>query len=192
MEKQNRQKRFHTLLREEIFRNELTKNNEALIPIFLITSIMGTFFVILFVNFDIPYDSEHGTFGNASAIISGYTVTLLSLMCVVLLGPKFDYSSLSIMYNIIGIFTIIIICYSTWINITHFKKINHKKLPNDYNTYRTWSLILIFAQQIYLVYGRYAQPDIFFNILMLIITLFNVWYLLIQSIILDKFSVDVI
>lgn len=179
----------------ELNRTKIIKKNRELIPYFEISSIMGIIFVVIFITSNIPYDHEYGNFGTATAIISGYTVTLMSLICIFLLSPTFDYKNLSSSYTIVGVLTIIMIVYNTWTNILHFNKINRRKLPIKYNTYRGWSIFLIFVQQIYLIYGvrvHYGSPPPAFSILMLIITLLNIWFLLIQSIILDKFSVDVI
>ena len=108
-----------------------------------------------------------------------------------------------IMKNISGIFTIILMIWIISINLKNFKNINMDLVPSSYFDYSSWTYLLLLVQSIFIfvtmpsngkethdtnVKNRINQ----ISMLNVVLVFLSFVLVLIQQIILDNFSVDVL
>jgi len=187
---------FSELLKQKIMEEEYLSIN-----IFKTFAFFGIVSAWLF-NYISLHDSEHGLYGSASIIIWSYGTTLVSLMAILILKNIFDqnFSMPNMSTNSLsGVLTMILITWLLSINLKHFKKINMNTIPTKYSNYSSWTSLLIIVQSffVFLTAGNTQDNDMKTFIKKLsslnyVIILLTFILVLIQQIILDKFSVDVL
>lgn len=162
---------------------------------------------IVFGNMDI-YDPIDGNYGPASLTIWSYGTVMFSIICLIFLNIVISDKDEKIT-KVISIDMTVLIIYILWIisiNMRHFKKINKKKIPDNYNLYSNLSLFVILFQTLFflvnfLIKSEDTSSDFidsnkdlfkkidFINHLLMIL---NFILILIQQSILDNFSVDIL
>jgi len=196
-------KSLSTVARNNIISHSIKENKNITVLIFTAFSMVGIASTVLFGGSNVAYDSKNGTYGPASLTIWGYGIAITSLICAWLIKITTEQDNqTSILPNIVNIFTVIIIFWIIFLNLTNFKKINMKKVPSNYFEVTTWSLYLTLMQYAYFIMGLYP-PDLLktnqnkgtmtmLTFIIGIIISFNIALIIIQQIILENFSVDVL
>ena len=153
--------------------------------------------------------STHGNYGPASALIWGYSIVLLSIFSLLFLQQT-NSSSVNVSLKDIPVDNIILMVLILWIitiNVKNSKKINSRKVPNNFYSYSWSTTILIMLQLVIFVLKMTILSDSSSNnslfkdfstvmsninfISYLLLTLIFI-LIIIQQIILDNFSVDVL
>ncbi len=153
--------------------------------------------------------SSVGTYGPATALTWGYTLIVISMISIIFLNNIHKkFNSIKDTIKIINAETLILMILLLWlisININNSKKINSGKLPQKFYTYSYLSSIIIFFQLVlFLINNVMSNIDLtnnglddnsilknlaFLNYLLLFL---NFVLVVIQQIILDNFSVDIL
>ncbi len=174
---------------------DLEINKQILIS-FIFVSIVA---YILFNGLDL-YDQDYGLYGPASITIWSYGIIIVSIFFFILIDviKKKDTSKIDLISPVI----VINIIYMFWIfslNLRFRKSINMRKVPPYYYYYSTCSSIILFVQFIFFIFRSsniyngstlsYSEKYQLFNYFLIIINLFLI---IIQKTILEKFSVDIL
>lgn len=195
---------------KEVIKQKLISNEGLSINVFTFFAFLGVLLAVIF-NDGALYDSEHGLYGPASVAIWSYLTTAVSLICVfflklILKSDTEGRSPFSVINrnNVTSIMTIFIIFWILSINFKHFTKINMKKVPSHYFMYSGWNAFLILIQSFFIFFNFYGEQinkssnpqmnNILHKMILLntIIIFLSFVLILIQQIILDNFSVDVL
>ena len=195
------EKTFTSSLRDRIIVHSVEENKNITVLIFTAFSMVGIASTVLFGGSNVAYDAKHGRYGPASLTIWGYGIAIASLTCAWLIKmttqeDRDEGGSV----GIVNIVTIIAISWIIYLNLSNYKKINMKKLPKNYFVVSTWSLYLTLMQYAYFIFTLYPPSDaltrngmmIALTFIISIIIAFNFALIVIQQIILDNFSVDVL
>lgn len=188
----------NSLLRNDILSSITEKGKHASILIFTVFSFVGIISVLLFGGSNSAYDAKYGTYGSASLIIWGYGIALSSLTCGWLIKSSITgEGDVAKAPSIINVFTIIMIMWIISLNVTHFERINMKKVPSEYFAMSNWSLYLIIIQFCFFAYSLRPSPPDESNLKMTsfivsILIACNASLVIIQQTILDHFSVDIL
>lgn len=195
------EKTFTSSLRDKIIVHSVEENKNITVLIFTAFSMVGIASTVLFGGSNVAYDAKHGRYGPASLTIWGYGIAIASLTCAWLIKmttqeDRDEGGSV----GIVNIVTIIAISWIIYLNLSNYKKINMKKLPKNYFVVSTWSLYLTLMQYAYFIFTLYPPSDaltrngmmIALTFIISIIIAFNFALIVIQQIILDNFSVDVL
>lgn len=195
------EKTFTSSLRDRIIVHSVKENKNITVLIFTAFSMVGIASTVLFGGSNVAYDAKHGRYGPASLTIWGYGIAIASLTCAWLIKmttqeDRDEGGSV----GIVNIVTIIAISWIIYLNLSNYKKINMKKLPKNYFVVSTWSLYLTLMQYAYFIFTLYPPSDaltkngmmIALTFIISIIIAFNFALIVIQQIILDNFSVDVL
>lgn len=195
----------------QIIKNKIIKDSKLSSKIFFSFIIVGFIVKMIFSTFD----SEYGTYGQASASLWGYTIILLSLISVVFLNIIFSVSKPNNSINLLKIIPldmIIIVFYLFWlisINTKHFKKLNMNKIPPNYYIYSFFTTIVLALQIFFFIVNFMLKNDGLFNgnngmneankqfinkinFINYLLIFINFTLIIIQQIILDNFSVDIL
>ena len=176
---------------------DLEINKQILIS-FIFVSIVA---YILFNSLDL-YDQDYGLYGPASITIWSYGIIIVSLFFFILIDviKKKDASKIELISPVI----VINIIYMFWIfsfNLRFRKSINMRKVPPYYYYYSTCCSIILFVQFIFFILRSINVDNVeslsfvnsekyqLFNYFLIIINLFLI---IIQKTILEKFSVDIL
>ena len=199
------------VLFNEIIKNKIIKDSKLSSKIFFSFIIVGFLIKFIFSTFD----SEYGTYGQASASLWGYTIILMSLVSIVFLNIIFSISKPNNSLNflkLIPIDMIIIFIYLFWlisINTKHFKNLNMKKIPPNYYIYSFFTTIVLALQILFFTINFMLKNDGLFNgnssmseankqfinkinFINYLLIFINFVLIVIQQIILDNFSVDIL
>ena len=194
---------------KEMLKSKILKEANISSKIFFVFIFIGIFIKIIFGNMDI-YDPIHGAYGDASITIWSYGLIMFSIICIILLNVIINADEDNIM-KIFSFDMVVLIIYILWIitiNMKHFKKINKKKIPDHYNLYATLSLFVILFQTMFFLVNYMIKngsssnnnsfiqqnKDLFKKIDFInhLLMVLNFILIMIQQIILDNFSVDVL
>ena len=174
---------------------DLEINKQILIS-FIFVSIVA---YILFNSLDL-YDQDYGLYGPASITIWSYGIIIASIFFFILIDviKKKDASKIELISPVI----VINIIYMFWIfslNLRFRKSINMRKVPPYYYYYSTCCSIILFVQFIFFIFRSsnlyngstlsYSEKYQLFNYFLIIINLFLI---IIQKTILERFSVDIL
>lgn len=174
---------------------DLEINKQILIS-FIFVSITA---YILFNGIDL-YDENNGLYGPASITIWSYGIIIISIFFYILIDviKKKDVSKIELISPVI----IINIIYMFWIfslNLRFLNLINMRKVPPYFYYYSTCSSIILFIQFIFFIFRSLDTSSMLsfvnkekyqlFNYFLIIINLFLI---IIQKTILEKFSVDIL
>ena len=189
-------------IRDKIIDYSVKDNQSVTVLIFTAFSMVGIASTVLFGGSNISYDAKHGKYGPASLTIWGYGIAIASLTCAWLTRMTTQESGGETppYVGIVNMITIIVIVWILYLNLSHFKKINMKKLPVNYYVVSTWSLYLTLMQYAYFIFALYPISDqlnkdgtrVALTFIIGIIIAFNISLIVIQQITLDNFSVDVL
>ena len=194
------------VLMKEVLKSQILTEANISSRIFFVFIFIGIMMKIVFGNMDI-YDPIDGNYGPASLTIWSYGTVMFSIICLIFLNIVISDKDEKIT-KVISIDMSVLIIYILWIisiNMRHFKKINKKKIPDNYNLYSNLSLFVILFQTLFflvnfLIKSEDTSSDFidsnkdlfkkidFINHLLMIL---NFILILNQQSILDNFSVDI-
>ena len=150
-------------------------------------------------------DTEHGLYGPASIVVWSYTTSFISLGCILLLQFMMNPNkqNIDVLKNISGVFTIILMIWIISINLKHFKNINMNLVPDSYYEYSSWTYLLLLVQSIFTYVTMPSSKDgtndevakkriTQISMLNVVLVFLSFVLVMIQQIILDNFSVDVL
>lgn len=194
--------RTSTVILREIVKKKFLNEESVSINIFTAFTMVGICSALFFNNSDIK-DLDHGLYGPASILVWSYLTALISLGCILLIrnvtNPSFMFSGTS---NIGGLATLFLMIWIVSLNLKHFKKINMDVVPKSFYNYSGMTSLLLVVQSIFIFLTLDNNPsqneDEFkvllsrISILKNVIIFLTFVLVLIQQIILDKFSVDVL
>ena len=207
---QNEPKTIKVILKEAL-KSRIIRESKLSSKIFFSFIFIGIFTKFIFGNIDV-YDENYGQYGSASVTIWSYGIIILSIFSIMFLNSVINIEEtnfLKLLSDLNAIPMVLLIVYLLWIisiNIKHFKNINMKKIPPSYNLYSRLSLFVILFQTIFFVLNFLLynndegnnfinnNKDLFakINFINYILILLNFILILIQQIILDNFSVDIL
>jgi hypothetical protein len=132
-------------------------------------------------------------------------IIIVSIISIVFLNSNGETNEIPL-ERIVSWEMVVLIVYLLWlisINLKHFKRINMRKVPSQYYLYSTLSTLVIFGQTIFflvnylislvdLADANFNEQLKRFNFIHYLFMFLNFLLILIQQIILDNFSVDII
>lgn len=194
--------RTSTVILREIVKKKFLNEESVSINIFTAFTMVGICSALIFNNSDIK-DLDHGLYGPASILVWSYLTALISLGCILLIrnvtNPSFMFSGTS---NIGGLATLFLMIWIVSLNLKHFKKINMDVVPKSFYNYSGMTSLLLVVQSIFIFLtldNNPSQNEEEFKVLLSrisilknVIIFLTFVLVLIQQIILDKFSVDVL
>lgn len=190
---------------KKIFETEFikeTKLTSTILFLFIFVSILAKLIFSGISSSDI-----YGSNGIASIDIMTYTIILISVVSIVFLSTMISSGDDK---NIMKIFSwdmVILVIYLCWIisiNLKHFKRINMRKVPSEYFLYSNLTTWVIVGQTFFFMIHFILNNDpntingddkstlVRLNFIHYIFMFLNFLLILIQQIILDNFSVDII
>lgn len=147
-------------------------------------------------------DIHYGRYGQASITIWSYGIIIFSIICAIfvkqLMSTNNNNSQVSFVFkDMHGIFLIIFLIWIISINLNHFKKINSLKIPDNYFMYEGFTTVIIIIHSLFYLFtlGDDTNNEDYIDkikIMMWLLVFFNFFLILIQQIILDNFSVDIL
>ena len=195
---------FSTVILREIIKEKITKEESVSVKVFTMFTIFGFFFAAF--NNSLMKDVEHGLYGPASIVVWSYLTVLISLCCILLVKiivqPSFLISNSTKSFS--GLATIFLLVWIVSMNLKYFKKINMDIVPMSYSRYSACTSWLLAAQSFFIFItldppspnGENNSEKMVLikrlSILNSVIIFLSFIMVLIQQIILDKFSVDVL
>ena len=206
MTKENKYIDFIDSIFRHIVKGDVIKDAQLSGNVFTSFVFVGIFTNLFFRNM---YSST-GTYGPASSLIWGYSIIVISILSIIFLNNVNNIpTSISGISKIINAETLLLLLLLIWIiflNINNSKKINSGKLPKKFYTYSDVSSMIVFFQIIFFfmnivipninknnnntdVQNVVMQNLAFINYLLLFL---NFILIVIQQIILDNFSVDIL
>lgn len=195
--------RTSTVILREIIKEKIMTEESVSVKVFTMFTILGFFFAAF--NNSLMKDVEHGLYGPASIVVWSYLTVLISLCCI-LLVRKITQPSLSNLNSTTfsGLATIFLLVWIVSMNLKYFKKINMDIVPMSYSRYSAFTSWLLAAQSFFIFItldppssnGENNSEKMVLikrlSILNNLIIFLSFIMVLIQQIILDKFSVDVL
>ena len=198
------------VLMKEVLKSQILTEANISSRIFFVFIFIGIMMKIIFGNMDL-YDPVDGNYGPASVTIWSYGIVMFSIICLIFLNIVISDKDEKIT-KIISIDMSVLIIYILWIisfNMKHFKKINKKKIPDNYNLYSNLSLFVILFQTLFFLLNYLiksqdgsngsnnfidSNKDLFKKIDFInhLLMVLNFILILIQQSILDNFSVDIL
>lgn len=195
--------RTSTVILREIIKEKIMTEESVSVKVFTMFTILGFFFAAF--NNSLMKDVEHGLYGPASIIVWSYLTVLISLCCILLVRnitqPSFLISNST---TFSGLATIFLLVWIVSMNLKYFKKINMDIVPMSYSRYSAFTSWLLAAQSFFIFItldppssnGENNSEKMVLikrlSILNNLIIFLSFIMVLIQQIILDKFSVDVL
>jgi len=204
--KQNKVSSFMIDITSKILNGEILKESKLTSQLFTSFIVIGIVTHLFFSNIY----SSYGNYGPATSLIWGYSIILFSMFGIIFLSQVND-SAANLNLKMIQVDDIILMVLILWLislNSKFSKKINTKKVPTNFYNYSFWSTILIALELVIFIIkmtisnnGSLGLEDIFGNnknimaninfISYLLLTLIFI-LIIIQQIILDNFSVDIL
>lgn len=198
----------YKVILNKIINNEIIKDSELSSKIFTTFIFIGILTKIFFNSFNI-HDPEEGSYGSASVTIWSYGIVLFSIFCIVFFNSVTNINDDSTISNMTSSLSknvpmLILIFYLFWlisINAKHFKSINQLKTPPNFSTFSYLTSIILLFQVLFFVFNNInnndnnnSENDILekINFLNYILITINFVLILIQQLILDNFSVDIL
>jgi len=196
---------FNEILLQEIFRSKLiteAKLSSQILFAFIFVAFFSKFFFS-------GLQSGHGyeNHGDASISIMTYSIVLFSITSIFILTLLLSNDEGISNENFISWKLMAIVIYLSWlisINMNHYKRINTRKVPDTFYLYSNLSTFIIGIQTFFFVItyilndngdssfsNNYREIFNKFDFLNGLLIFLNFILILIQQIILDKFSVDI-
>ena len=193
---------FMNSIIKHIANGEVLKENQLTSQLFTCFIFVGIFTHLFFSNIY----SSYGTYGPASSLIWGYTIILFSMTSLIFLNQIND-SVNNINLKNIEINDIVLMVFIIWLislNSKFSTKINSRRVPSTFYNYSWWTTILITMQLFIFVIGmtignnfsnitqgiKTIKTNVTFISSLILILIFML--IIIQQIILDNFSVDIL
>jgi len=199
----NDQTSFMNFIFHKIMNGEVLNKSKLSSYIFTSFIVVGIVTHLFFSNIY----SSHGNYGPASALVWGYTIILFSMFSLLFL-QQISNSSVNLDLKKIKIDSIILMVLIIWLislNSKNYKKINSRRVPNNFYSYSWYTTLLIMIELIIFItqitissgYGnmdneisKSIMQNVNFVSYFLLVLIFML--IIIQQIILDNFSVDVL
>ena len=184
----------------EIIKEKIMKEESFSVSVFTAFTVIGIISALIF-NGEHTQDLDYGLYGPAAVVVWSYLTALISIGCILLIKtvrePSYVFSATT---SISALATIFLMIWIVSMNLKYFKKINMNAIPSHYFTYSWWTSALLLVQSliVFLTMGGPFDDDEKKSLLSRISVLNNIIIFLsfvlvmIQQIILDKFSVDVL
>lgn len=195
--------RTSAVILREIIKEKIKTEESVSVKVFTMFTIFGFFFAAF--NNSLMKDVEHGLYGPASIVVWSYLTVLISLCCILLVKnitePSFLISNST---TFSGLATIFLLVWVVSMNLKYFKKINMDIVPMSYSRYSAFTSWLLAAQSFFVFItldppsstgGNNNEKMVLIkrlSILNGLVIFLSFIMVLIQQIILDKFSVDVL
>jgi hypothetical protein len=186
---------------QNVFNGNVLKDSQFSSQIFTVFIFVGLFTHIVFSGIY----SKHGTYGPATALVWGYTIVFFSIVMIIYYNNQSSRSN--DIFKIVDIETLLLLFYILWLislNANNMKKINSNNLPRNYFSYSYMTSIIIALQTLLFIFfttikanniqSSEKEKGIISNIKFInyIFTFLNFMLIIIQQIILDNFSVDML
>lgn len=182
---------------KELLKNEVISESKLSSKVFFSFIIIGLLIQMIFSNIDSP-DSSYGP---ASASIWGYGIIVLSILGILFMNLALGTEATS-SFSMMRFDVVILLVFMLWlisINISNYEQLNRGDAPTNYYIYSNFTNILIFVQVMITLFslsvsgksdeGGIARKMKLINILLSALVFVLI---MIQQIILDNFSVDVL
>lgn len=184
----------------EIIKDKIMREESFSVNVFTAFTVIGIISALIF-NGDHTQDLEYGLYGPAAVVVWSYLTALISIGCILLIKtvrePSYVFSATT---SISALATIFLMIWIVSMNLKYFKKINMNAIPSHYFTYSWWTSALLLVQSIIVFLtmgGPFSDPEkksllSRISVLNNVIIFLSFILVMIQQIILDKFSVDVL
>lgn len=190
-----------SVILREIIKDKIMNEESFSVSVFSAFIVIGIISALIF-NGEHTQDIDYGLYGPAAVVVWSYLTVLISIGCILLIktvrDPSYVFSATS---NMSALATIFLMIWIVSLNLKYFKKINMNAIPNHYFTYSWWTSALLLVQSAFVFVtmgGPYDEDPERKSLISRISVLNNIIIFLsfiltlIQQIILDKFSVDVL
>ena len=193
---------FMNTIIKHIVNGEILEERQLTSQLFTSFIFVGIFTHLFFSNIY----SSYGTYGPASSLIWGYTIILFSMISLIFLNQTND-SINNVNLKNIKVNDIVLIVFIIWLislNSKFSTKINSRRVPSNFYNYSWWTTILVGIELFIFIIGMTISNNIsklsngiknitnnitFMSTLILILIFMLI---IIQQIILDNFSVDIL
>jgi hypothetical protein len=192
--------RTSSVILREIIKEKIMEEESFSVNVFTAFTVIGIISALIF-NGEHTQDLDYGLYGPAAVVVWSYLTALISIGCILLIKtvrePSYVFSATT---SISALATIFLMIWIVSMNLKYFKKINMNAIPSHYFTYSWWTSALLLVQSVIVFLtmgGPFSDPEkksllSRISILNNIIIFLSFVLVMIQQIILDKFSVDVL
>lgn len=192
--------RTSSVILREIIKEKIMEEESFSVSVFTAFTVIGIISALIF-NGEHTQDLDYGLYGPAAVVVWSYLTALISIGCILLIKtvrePSYVFSATT---SISALATIFLMIWIVSMNLKYFKKINMNAIPSHYFTYSWWTSALLLVQSVIVFLtmgGPFSDPEkksllSRISILNNIIIFLSFVLVMIQQIILDKFSVDVL
>tara|TARA_Y100000816_G_scaffold291297_1_gene282246 strand:- start:2597 stop:3208 length:612 start_codon:yes stop_codon:yes gene_type:complete len=195
------------LIFDEMFKTKMLKEANITTHILFAFIFIAIFSKLIFSG--IQTNDMYGSHGPASIDIMSYIIILISIVSIIFLNTMINDGANNNNVNIISFDMVILVSYLLWliyINMRHFKRLNMRKVPSQYFIYSNLTIYVIAAQSLFFAVQYILLNDVYtngiidenkdfftrLNFINYIFMFLNFLLILIQQIILEYFSVDII
>lgn len=192
--------RTSSVILREIIKEKIMEEESFSVSVFTAFTVIGIISALIF-NGEHTQDLDYGLYGPAAVVVWSYLTALISIGCILLIKtvrePSYVFSATT---SISALATIFLMIWIVSMNLKYFKKINMNAIPSHYFTYSWWTSALLLVQSVIVFLtmgGPFSDPEkksllSRISVLNNIIIFLSFVLVMIQQIILDKFSVDVL
>lgn len=189
-----------SVILREIIKEKIMEEESFSVNVFTAFTVIGIVSALIF-NGEHTQDLDYGLYGPAAVVVWSYLTALFSIGCILLIKtvrePSYVFSATT---SISALATIFLMIWIVSMNLKYFKKINMNAIPSHYFTYSWWTSALLLVQSVIVFLtmgGPFSDPEkksllSRISVLNNIIIFLCFVLVMIQQIILDKFSVDVL
>tara|TARA_A100001015_G_C15040064_1_gene739034 strand:+ start:4246 stop:4956 length:711 start_codon:yes stop_codon:yes gene_type:complete len=185
---------FRKLVEVELIQDKKLTNN-----IFKSFILIGVFTKIMFGLSKI-HDPIYGSYGPATISLWSYGIIILSFICIFFLKLIFSNNNnnkyITIFKSMNSIILIILLIWLISINLKHFRNINSFKVPDNFFIYEGFTSTIIIIHICFYIYNLGDNNDRDMKkkieVIIWLLVFLNFFLILIQQLILDNFSVDIL
>lgn len=183
----------------EIFKSE---NNTMTTQILFAFIFIALFSKLIFSSIQ-SYD-DTGSHGSASINIMSFSIILISVLSIVFMNA-IDQKDGNILRDPKNsgylVALTVYLCWMISINVKHYTRINLQQVPSNYFLYSNLSILVIAGQSLFFMIYSFLKDNLLksnkelitrLDFIHYILIFLNFLLILIQQIILDNFSVDII
>ena len=184
----------------KIFKSE---NNTMTTQILFAFIFIALFSKLIFSSIQ-SYD-DTGSHGSASINIMSFSIILISVLSIVFMNAINNDSLNGILsdpkHSGYLVALTVYLCWMISINVKHYTRINLQQVPSNYFLYSNLSILVIAGQSLFFMIYSFLKDDLLksnkalitrLDFIHYILIFLNFLLILIQQIILDNFSVDII
>ena len=176
---------------------ELIEDKKLTSNIFKSFILIGVFTKIMFGLSKI-HDPIYGSYGPATITLWSYGIIILSFICIFFLKLIFSNNNkyISIFKSMNSTILIILLIWLISINLKHFRNINSFKVPENFFVYEGFTSTIIIIHICFYIYNLGDNTDLDMKrkieVIIWLLVFLNFFLILIQQLILDNFSVDIL